>query len=167
MERGTGLIKSKNFVKLSLIILGISVIVVGVVLWRLGGSSTEKAALKSGGEQQLIEGFPATLVYPNANFKDSEKRPHFLGDFSYHGTWETTDRVSIVMAWYLEELPQEGWFIDDYPADKKAENIQFIDGHKEEKPIQVSVIKDQNSGLTQIVIEYPAVKAGIEAEEDE
>jgi hypothetical protein len=167
MEQYMKLLRSKSFLQLLLPILGVLVILAGVAIWWFNGSSAEKEASKSGGEQKLVEGFPATLVYPNAKFTDSEKRAHFLGEFSYHGTWETADSVPTVMAWYLEKLPKEGWFIDDYPADKKAEDIQFIDGHKGEQPIQVSVIRDQNSSLTQIVIEYPAVKAGIEAEEDE
>jgi hypothetical protein len=169
MEQDTKLQKPKSFSKLLFITLGILLIIVvaGVLLWQFGGLSTENKVQKSGSEPRIVEGFPDTSIYPKAQFKDSEKRPHFLGDFSYHGTWETTDSVPTVMAWYLEKLPQDGWSIDDYPADRKAEDVQFVDGHKGEEPIQVSVIKNKKIGLTQIVIEYPAVKAGVEAEEDE
>jgi hypothetical protein len=105
----------------------------------------------------LVEGYPTSPIYPDSELKDSEKTPHYLGDYSYHGTWETTDSVPTVMAWYIEKLPSEGWFIDDYPADSQAEDIQFIDAHKEEQTIQVSVIRDPDTQKTKVVIEYPIV----------
>jgi hypothetical protein len=147
----TKLIKSKPFLKLLLITIGIIVILVTLVLWRFGGNLTGKSG------QQLTKGFPASPVYPNAVLKTSQKTTHYLGDFSYHGTWETSDSVPTVVAWYLKKLPNEGWFIDDYPADKKAENVQFLDAHKEKQIIQVSVIRDKGAQTTKVIIEYPVV----------
>jgi hypothetical protein len=75
--------------------------------------------------------------------------------FNYHGTWETTDSVPTVMAWYLKKLPQDGWHIDDYPANKKAEDVQFIDAHKGKQTIQVSTIKGKGAQMTKVIIECP------------
>jgi|GEM_PF-4662867 len=152
MENGTKLLKSIKFSKPLLIILGVAVIlVIIIVLWQFGGSLTGK------GRQQLVSGFPVSPIYPHATLKTSQKTTHYLGDFSYHGTWETYDSVPTVAAWYLKKLPNEGWFIDDYPADKKAENVQFLDAHKEKQIIQVSVIRDKGAQTTKVIIEYPVV----------
>ena len=163
MEQDTQLQNRKSFLKLLFLSLGIStVLVVGAILLRYGGFSAWKLSLKPQVAQQLVEGFPTSPIYPKAEFTDSEKTPHYLGDFSYHGTWETGDSVPVVMAWYLEKLPQEGWFIDDYPADKNAQDVQFIDGHKEDKVIQVSVTREQGAQTTKVIIEYPITETELE-----
>jgi hypothetical protein len=155
MEQETKLQKPKSPLKLVAIVLGIAVILVGgVLLWRFGGNLTGKTG------QKLVSGFPTSPVYPNAELKSSQKTLHHstednTEDFTYHGTWETTDSVPTVMDWYLKKLPQDGWLIDDYPANKKEENIQFIDAHKGNQTIQVSVIRDKGTQMTKVILEYP------------
>lgn len=118
----------------------------------------------------LVEGYPTSPVYPESDLSNSTKDLQPAGDYSYHGTWETTDSVPTVMAWYLERLPQEGWFIDDYPAQDQAESIQFLDAHQQDditKILQLSVIRDPDTNTTKVIIEYPAKSTGEEDEDME
>jgi hypothetical protein len=119
---------------------------------------------------QLIEDFPESAVYPNTELKDTGKDLQEAGDFTYHGSWDTSDTVPEVMAWYLEILPQQGWFIDDYPAQDQADFIQFLDAHKEDDPsfiLQLTAIREPGSDQTEILLEYPAKSTGEEDEDME
>jgi hypothetical protein len=149
-----------------LLLLAVSVILASVVILRSG------LLLNTPVEEKptLVEGYPTSPVYPESEFSESTRDLEPAGDFSYHGTWETTDSVPTVMNWYIERLPQEGWFIDDYPAQDQAETIQYLDAHQEDditNILQLSVIRDPDTNTTKVILEYPAKSTGDEDEDME
>jgi len=57
-----------------------------------------------------------------------------------------------VMAWYLEQLPAQGWTIEQPPEDLSASE-QFLVARK--GSLKVHVILDSENQKTEISVEFP------------
>lgn len=150
----------------------ILIVLTGVIgLLSMGKIKNPFIRSKNSSQIKLQEGFPQSPVYPESTIKDSTKNLEGAEeDYRYSGTWETSDPVPAVMKWYLEKLKTEGWNMNVLPADGESTDIQFAQGYKgndETNIIQVSVMKDTESGKTKIVVEFPSKSAIYEDEEGE
>ena len=100
---------------------------------------------------RLAPEFPAFPAYPGARLARSYEKTE-EARVGHEALWETTDAVSQVMAWYLEQLPAQGWTIEQPPEDLSASE-QFLVARK--GSLKVHVILDSENQKTEISVEFP------------
>ena len=100
---------------------------------------------------RLAPEFPAFPVYPGALLVRSYEKTE-EARVGHEALWETTDSVSQVMAWYLEQLPAQGWTIEQRPEDLSASE-QFLVTRKGSH--KAHVILDSENQKTEISVEFP------------
>ncbi len=97
---------------------------------------------------QLPAGFPryseTQLLETNLN---NAQKPIF--------TWQTSDKVEKVMAWYQENLKKDGWNITIPPSTQNAymNIVANLEARKGSLILQLSVIREGQA--TKIIAEFP------------
>lgn len=133
--------------------LTVLLIILGFVAWRIRNPGTSTVQTP-----KLAAGFPEIPVYPGANLISSASEPKAGGTF-YQSTWEVNAGVPDISVWYLRSLPDSGWMIDVKPADINVDDIQNIISVKEDKTLNLGIIKEADGNSVKITAEFfPPVK---------
>ncbi len=133
--------------------LTLLLLISGFMIWRIRnpGISTVQTP-------KLAVGFPEIPVYPKANLISSVSKPDTDGTF-YQSIWEVSASVPDISGWYLKSLPDSGWVIDVKPADINVPDIQNIISFKEDKTLNLGIIKEADGNNVKITAEFfPPVK---------
>lgn len=72
------------------------------------------------GQGKIPGGFPEHIpVFPDSILLESN-----AADNNYKASWETKEKLSIVIAWYMSSLYDRGWFMSELPKDPMSESLQ-------------------------------------------
>src|SRR3990167_11097191 len=113
-------------------------------------STTFAKTDKQGG---LVSGFPSLPVYPGAVTENTYKKSE-RGLVGFQGDWLSTDRVSVVMAWYLQKLPAFGWQLIEAPEFPETDSELFAVFKKGKLTLNLTVEQESRS-QTEIHAEFP------------
>jgi len=105
---------------------------------------------KQGG---MVAGFPSLPVYPGAVTENTYKKSE-RGLVGFQGDWLSTDRVSLVMAWYLQKLPAFGWQLIEAPEFPETDSELFAQFKKGKQILNLTVEQESRSE-TEIHAEFP------------
>lgn len=101
---------------------------------------------------QVKKEFPTFPVYPKSavvkNLAEDENG-------HLYSSWQTTDSVVKAMGFYLQNLPQNGWTIEQLPADITNPDLQYLTAVKGELSLQLSIIRNADISQTQIISQFP------------
>lgn len=65
-------------------------------------------------EGRLVEGFPTNIpIFPSLVVEESIRITDSSGDVNYRTTWVTETELRSVLDWYMTELNQNGWTIEN------------------------------------------------------
>jgi hypothetical protein len=105
----------------------------------------------------LPSGFPVIPLYKDATLVDSTSDPTegalYIG-VRYGATWETKDEIPVVSRWYKEKLQELGWTLDTESKDPEAKDVQLASFYNDEYTLNLSLIRNEGSGVTKIVAEF-------------
>src|SRR3989338_10377803 len=102
-------------------------------------STTFAKSDKQGG---IVTGFPSLPVYPGAITENTYKKSE-RGLIGYEGNWIIGERVSVVMAWYLNKLPALGWQLIEAPEFPETDSELFASFQKGK--LKMNLIVEQES----------------------
>ena len=110
---------------------------------------------------QLIPGFPQFPVYPGAVVKKSLKAKQVQDPAKgYRAEWEIPQKKSVpeVMQWYLAELKNQGWVINEPPVDLQTYGEQVSKISKGDLMAYLNVEIGDDNNSTEIMVDIPEDK---------
>jgi len=115
------------------------------------GKEGEKVEIQGGDTVSLPEGFPKDVpTYENATLKVSNSMTT-EGKTTYSVSYETSDDVDTVHAWYKDALPKNGWALEgDVVNNANGQSMAILGGKKGEAALNVSVISGTDGSKTTI-----------------
>lgn len=101
----------------------------------------------------IVSGFPILPVYPGAITENSYKKSerNLVG---FQGEWISNDRVSVVMAWYLNKLPASGWQLIEAPEFPETDSELFASFQKGKLKMNL-IVEQESRDETEIHAEFP------------
>jgi hypothetical protein len=138
---------------LSKYIIGIVVILIAAIVFLIFKYYNFTNGQGSGVRSQaaLSQGFPEVPIYPDTTLVDSSTNTP--GGFLYEATWQTRQSIPEVSSWYLGKISDGNWEIVTPPADLNAKDIQLLIANKDDLVYNFSFIKDNDSGITNVIIQ--------------
>lgn len=84
----------------------------------------------------------------------------------YHGTWESEDSVPVLSLWYEQGLREAGWQLSVHPANRRAQQVQFMAFRKADLVANFSLTAKPGGG-SWITIDIVPLYDNLEEEEAE
>ena len=108
---------------------------------------------KSDKQGGIVPGFPSLPVYPGAITENTYKKSE-RGLIGYEGNWIIGERVSVVMAWYLNKLPALGWQLIEAPEFPETDSELFASFQKGKLKMNL-IVEQESRDETEIHAEFP------------
>ena len=113
------------------------------------GKEGEKVEIQTGEDVTLPDGFPEDVpLYEDAKLTVSNSFTA-EGKTTYSATYETSDDVETVHAWYKDALPKDDWTIEgDVVNSADGQSMAIIGAKKGDRSLNVTVVGGKDGERT-------------------